>query len=528
MAVEWELENSGEHRYITQLESTLELFQERIAELEFASEDIGWTQLGGTAEYEFSRQHLRKMIARSRLFFLQNPLIHRAVTLQADYVFAQGLNIQGTSDVVNAVIQDFLDNPGNKKELTSHQAHLTKEQTLLLDGNVFFVLFTDKINTGRVNVRSILVDEITDIITNPDDSNEVWFYRREWQSTTDEGLVGPLKVAFYPDIDFMPLNRSLPKTRQKAPIMWDAPIVHVKTGSLEKSKFGAPETYSALDWAKSHSKMLADWATIISMYARFAFKLTTSGSKSSVVAARSKFQTTVGTGALSETNPSPTVGSMFIRQKDGTDIEAIKTSGATTSAKDARELRIMVAAAMGLPDPMLSGEVDVGNLATAKTLDRPTELKFRSRQKLWEDVYLKILTWVVRWAIEAKSGKGLLSPHVDVTLDNYGHKIYKPKTDTKTGRPIELRVEVVFPPILERTIQERIEAIIGAITLNGKTFAVDSPELKKLTIRLMLQALGLSDVDELVDNIFRAITDDDLKDDTGTKDEIEPEPETIS
>lgn len=507
--------------YVEALEASLELFQERIAELEFAQEDWGWTRLGGDAQNEFSRDHLRKMISKSRLFYLQNPLIRRAVTLEADYVFAQGVTIQGTSESVNTVIQEFLDDPGNKREFSSHSARLSKERTQKIDGNIFFVLFTDKQNTGKVNIRSIMVDEITDIISNPDDSNDVWFYKREWMPVNENGVSGELQSAYYPDINYMPRVQALPKTgpiqtgvgsRNDIPIYWDAPIIHVKTGALEKSRFGAPETYPALNWARSHSQMLDNWASIVAAHARFAFRLTTPGNKSSVVAARNKFQTTVGTGDLQERNPAPTVGSVFVRQKDGADIEPIKTAGATTSARDARELRIMVAAAMGLPDPMLSGEVDVGNLATAKTLDRPTELKFRSRQKMWEDVYQQIINWVIRWQIEAPLGR--LNKLVRVSLDDRGEKVYKPKNDPKTKKPIDLHVEVVFPPILERTVQERIDAVIGAVTLNGKTFAVDSPEFKKLTIRLMLQALGLSDVDELVELIFQEINDDDLKDDT--------------
>lgn len=514
MAVEWESEdivNLEHRRLVSQLESTVEVFQERIAELEFAQEDIGWTRLGGEAQYEFSRSHLRSMIARARLYFLQNPLIRRGVTIQADYVFAQGLNIQGTNDLVNKVIQDFIEDPGNRSEFTDHSAHLMMEQTQLIDGNQFFVLFTDKLDTGAVKIRSIIVDEITQIISDPNDANVVQFYKREWVPVDEDGRALEQRAVYYPDIDYMPKDvLKLDSSRNGIPIQWDAPILHVKTGALKKSKFGAPEIYSALDWAKSHSKLLADWATIIAMYARLALKVTVPGGKNSVAAARTRLQTGVGAGGIVETNPATTAGAIFIKTKDGADVEPIKTSGATTSAKDARELRIMVAAAMGLPDPMLSGEVDVGNLATAKTLDRPTELKFRSRQQIWEEKIQKVIDWVIRWAIEAQNGP--LRPYVQTTVDSRGRRIYKPKNDPKTKKPIDLHVEVVFPPILEHTIQERIEAIVSAVTLNGKTVAIDSPELKKLTIRLTLQALGLADVDELVDLIFAGMSDEELKD----------------
>lgn len=495
-----------------QYESSLTYLHERIAELEFAQEDVGWLRLGGEYAYEFSKHGLRQIISRSRLFYLSNPLIRRSCNLQADYIFAQGCQVQGTSKLVNQVIQEFLDDPQNKKEFTSASARLEAERTLLIDGNVFFVLFTDKIKTGKVQIRSIIVDEIVDIITNPDDASEVWYYKREWTPVDEDGLiVGEQKIAYYPDINYMPkTNAKLPRTRKGFPVYWDAPIIHIKTGALKKSKFGVPETYPALSWARAHSKMLEDWATIIATFARFAFDLKVPGGKQSVQAARTRLATTVGTGSIAETNPAPTTGSMFIRNKDGAELSPIRTSGATTSAEDSRQLRLQVAAAMGLPDPMLSGEVDVGNLATAKTLDRPTELKFRSRQKLWEDVILQVVDWLIRWSIE--SSNGLLSAYVKVGFDSRGNKEYTPKNDPDTKKPIDLHVEVVFPPILERTVQERIDAIIGAVTLNGKSFAFDSPELKKLTIRLMLQALGLNDVDELTDLIFNSLTDDDLSD----------------
>lgn len=496
--------------YINQLENTVDLFQERIAELELAREDIGWVRLGGESSYEFSFDFLKKIIARSRLFFLRNPLINRGVSLQSDYVFGQGVNIQGTNDIVNSVVQEFLDDPQNKREFTSHVARLQKEQTLMLDGNVFFVLFTDKTNSGAVQIRSILVDEITEIVTNPDDSNEVWFYKREWTSDSRDSSSKTVNikrnVVYYPDINYMPILGRLPRTRYEKPIYWDAPILHVKTGGLAKSRMGVPETYSALDWANAHRKMLEDWATIISMLARYSFKVTTAGNKDSVVAAKRKLSTTVSATSSVEKNPPTTAGGLFIRSKEGTDIEPIKTNGATTSAQDSRQLRLMVASALGLPDPMLSGEVDTGNLATAQTLDRPTELKFRSRQKLWEDVTLEILNWVIRWAIEAPNG--LLSKDVSISFDNRGKKVFKPKNDPKTGKPIDLHIEVTFPPVLEHSIQDRINAITGAVTLNGKTFSLNSPELKKLTIRLMLQALGVSDVDEHVELIFNTIIED--------------------
>lgn len=479
---------------VQQLEDTIEYMQERIAELEFQQEDEGWQRINsGESLVEFTKAYLDRIVARSRLYFLINPLINRAVSLQADYVFAQGVHIQATDKEVNEVVQDFLDDVGNQKELIGHQARLMKEQTLMLDGGIYLLLFTDKEVTGRVQVRSVLVDEIVDIITDPDDANQVWYYQREWYSRKS-ATENKRNVVLYPDINFDPGPRK-PKTYQGMRIEWAAPIKCVKVGSLSKSRYGVPEVYSALEWAKAHKNFLTDWLTIVRAYARFAFKLTTVGGKNAVTAAKTRLNTTVGqAGQLTaETNPPPLAGSTFIRSNKDVDIEPIKTAGATTSAQDGREIRMMVAAALGIPDTFF-GDVDVGNLATARTLDRPTELKYKSRQELWKEAFTEIINYVIFWAAYAKQGR--LKNKIKLKIVD-GKTVF----DNSQENDAKRHIEVMFPPILEHSIIDRINAIANAVTLNGKQFAVDSPELVQLTMRLMLQALSVPDVDEIISKL---------------------------
>ena len=489
-----------------QLEDTVELFQERIAELEFAQEDRGWERLSGDSTLEFSKGHLDKIVARSRLYYLHNPLINRAVSLQADYVFAQGVSIQATDTDINNVIQAFLDDVQNIREITGHQARLMKEQTLMHDGNVFLVLFTDQQNTGKVQIRSVLVDEIVDIITNPDDANEIWFYKRSWtsKSVSEAGISSVLKIAYYPDIYYLPRTTNKIRSFKDGPVLWDAPVYHVKVGGLPKSRYGVPEVFPALDWAQAHKNFLQDWVTIVRSYAQFAWKFTVPGGRNSIAASKTRLSTTVtaaGTGSAVERNAPSLPGSTFITNKDGATMEPFKTQGATTNAQDGREIRMMVAAALGIPDTFF-GDVDVGNLATARTLDRPTELKYRSRQTMWQEVFKTIIEHVIKWA--AIAPKGPLKGKLNFTVDKQGVLTLSEENTSKK------HIEIVFPPILEHSITDRIEAVANAVTLNGRKFAVDSPELAKLTIRLMLQALGQSDVDELIKKIFTDIDNQDI------------------
>jgi hypothetical protein len=501
-----------------QLVNTLELLEERIAELEGGAllfpEDAGWSRLGSAGRQDFSRDFLARLIARSRLYALHNPLVRRGVSLQSIYVFGQGMNIQAAHPDVNDVVQAFLDDVSNKAELTAHTTRTETERTLQTDGNLFFALFTNPL-TGRVQVRTIDVDEVADVVTNPDDAREAWYYKRAWSQTSLDPSSGAPRIesrtAFYPDWRHRPARR--PDSIGGFPVEWATPVYHVKVGGLKGMKFGVPETYAALDWAQAYKKFLENWATITSALARFAWKATTAGGARGVAATKAKLGSTVSPGS-GEANPPPVAGSTFIAAAgSGADLTPIRTAGATTSAEDGRQLRLMVAAALGLPDTFF-GDADQGTLATAKSLDRPTELKFRDRQTLWSDVYQDLLQYVIDQAVTAPRGP----LQGTVTQDDEGRRVVTLADDPTTGEPMDRTVAIAFPPILEHSADDTIGALVSGVTLDGKKLLLDTPEMVELVLKQVLGALGIEDVDEVLDRLLP-------KDDDGNLLPIEkPEP----
>src|SRR5262249_50712420 len=157
-------------------------------------------------------------------------------------------------------------------------------------------------------------------------------------------------------------------TVRGVPVRWDAPIYHIKTGGFSDMRFGVPEIYAAVDWAKAYKEFLEDWATITRALSRFAWKASTKGGQRGVAALKSRLSTTLGSGAgMGETTPPPVTGSIAV-MSEGNNLEPIKTAGATTSMEDGRRLLLMVCSALGLPETFF-GDVSVGTLATATSLD---------------------------------------------------------------------------------------------------------------------------------------------------------------
>ena len=469
------------------------MLEERLAELELALEDVGYLRLSMDGDREFSREGIARIVKMSRFMALKNPLINHAVEVVSHYVFGQGVSLMYEDETLNDVWQAFWDDPKNLAELTDRHALMGKEKELQTTGNLFFTLFTN-ISTGRVRVRSIAVEEIRDIICNPDDAKEPWFYKRAWaQQTMDlrHTATGSVRVeqreAFYPDVRYWPNAR--PKMLGNTPVMWNSPVYHVKVGGWAGMKFGVPETYAALDWALAAKEALEDYATTHKALARFAWSLTTKGRKG-VSEAKTKLGTTLASsgGAGAETNPPPTVGSVFI-QSEGTDMKPIQTRGMAPAPDEGRMLWLMVAAGVGIPHTILAGDADVGNLATAKTLDRPTELKMKARQMLWSSVFGNLAQYVLMQAVATTSGP----------LRTLGNVAHDPEDNSRLvvwNADVNSHLDIDWPDILERDTAALIEAIVTAATLDGKQLAglLDS----QTVARMRLGALGEDDIDELL------------------------------
>ena len=468
----------------------VETLTERISELELTLEDRNWIRVSGEYNYEFSRQGLRIINKMARVMYLKNPLIKRGVDVQAFYVFGQGINLSSDDDDINTVISDFLANAKNHAELTHQQAMTAKDKELTLFGNLYFTFFTNP-SDGRVLVRTIPADEVDEIVTNPDDRKDPWLYKRTWvqeRFSFDSGInTNVTCTEYYPDWQYTPQHK--PEKIGPFRVNWNTPVYHVKVGALSDMKMGVSDIYAALDWAKAYKDFLEDWATITRAYARFAWQAKTTGGKAGIAAMKAKLGSTL-TPTTMETNPPPVTGATFIGNGETT-MEPVKTSGATTTPQDGRRILLMVAAVMGIPETFF-GDATAGSLATAKSLDRPTELKMKDRQSLWSDIFENILRFVIAQA--ASMPNGPLVGIVNVQTEDDG----TPKLTMMDGSPV--RIKTLFPPVLEHDMAAQVSAIVDAATLGGHPPA-NTIDVQTVS-RLLLSALGVPDIDDVMEKLY--------------------------
>lgn len=474
-------------RQLRQERDTNQFLAESFADLEsLAREDIGWRRLRADLERGFTRDGLAELIEISRAMYMSNPPIQRAVNVSTFYTWAQGVEYSSTNEEVQAAITDTITDPLNRRELYGHQARILTDIDQMNDGNIFIALFTE--DNSHLNVRTIPTDEIIEIIHHPDDWCQIMYYRRRWSSiklSKDTGITTTeIKEAYYPDISWHPETK--PSTIGGSPVFWDAPIIHQRTGGLKQMHFGVPETFAAVDWARANRKFLEDWHTIVASLAKFAWRLSSKGSRAKRL--KEKFGTSLrrGEGAeQSETNTVPAAGSIMAGADD---MVPVNKSGATTSVEDSKASRLMIGMALGVPDNILSGDPQQGALATAKTLDRPTELGFVNRQAMWTDFDSQIFRYRMEHAV--REGNSDIRAEIMPTLNDNTRVVFED----------DLQIQVKFPPILVRDPKDIVGALVSAATLDGKS---NNMFPRDILAKELFQAVGMTmeDVREAINNL---------------------------
>lgn len=453
---------------------------ERLTAFDLEFENQAWVRTNDITDGNQYSLRAIKMIAReARLFFLLNPLINRGTQVTADYTFGRGISISARDEEINAVLQQFIDDAKNQAELTSHPAMLAKDRELQCDGNLFLLFFVHP-STGRVRVRSIPLDEIDDILCDKNDRKSPQYYKRVYlnaEKKQETKYYRDVQLEKDAEIKFAPEN--------------DCYVMHIKTGAFSDWKYGVCEFYSTHKWARAYNKFLSNWSVLMEAYARFAMIINTEGGSRGVQSVKEKIATTISAtnGDGTERNPPPAVASTAVMDKRMA-LDVVKTAGATTKAEEGRRLELMVCAGLGLGEHML-GDVSVGTLATAQSLDRPTELKFSNRQEMWQSIDKAICWFVIKQAVIAPNGP--LASLATTITNEYG------ETEIVFGKGIDTRLTIKFPEIISLNVKDQIAAVISMSTLEGKTIQYFDA---RFVIEQLLQSLGVDDIDEILEDMF--------------------------
>jgi hypothetical protein len=473
-----------------------ELFmvKEAYADLErLYAEDIGWRKIGDERS-QLTQQGRDAMAQVADVMATGNPLIKSGVGLRIAYVWGLGVDVGIADDGsqgqdVNAVWQAFWDEPSNRREFTASEAQARYERRLATRGEAFWAFPTDP-RTGRVWVRHLPAKEMVDRICDPEDAATVWYYKRVWNAVVVNPTTGAretkARVTYYPALGYYPARRPAYVDEgggQQRKIRWDAPVRHVAVNQPDEEWRGLGDALPALPWARMDKEFLEDLAVYMRALTRILGQVTGKNSKTAKAAADALRNAAATLPAPAGVPGQSNAGAWAVTDPN-TAMSLVSKSGAQIDSNSHRPLATNVAAALEVPLTMLLGDPgQTGARAVAETLDQPTELKFKLRRQVHQELFRDVATYVIDQAVLAPAGplRG------KVTRDGSRLVIELPQGDDRT-------VEVKWPDFDSTPLKEFVDAVAAAEEL---------PPLEKF--KLYAHVFKLENVDDLVDEL----TDDE-------------------
>ena len=409
-------------------------------------EDQGWINLSQSTSNVIPDDQRKTTVQEARLYALKDPLASRSVHLMTDYSFGPGISWNTKEDKTKEALSAFWDSPSNAA-LFSAKGQRKSSDKLLIDGELFLAVFLG--SKGEATIRRINPLEITEFISNPDDIENVRYYRRNW---TD--------VQSSPHTDYYcsfanPKNEackdSAGASHQKTQ---DALIYHLAINDLGQR--GNSYLLPVIEWIKLYRKFLASRVAVMLALARFAWKIKVQGGQTAVDATKATYhEEEVKAGSTSIENM-------------GADLQPIRTdSGAGQAYQDGRQLKLQISAGTGWPEQYF-GDISIGNLATAKTVELPVQKMCESYQAIWQDAYRDIFNLVLE--------------HNDIPVD----KRY---------------IDLDFPKVSEEAAASMAQSLMQIV----QTFPrlADSQDV----MQTALLTLGISNTNEVLDQLKQTESD---------------------
>lgn len=388
------------------LSNSLEILQESFADAMLALDDVGWRPLGGDEDATEIRLETIKTVAQTtRGLVAINPLIKRGVAVRTTYIWGEGVEFEGL-DKNDPLLTD----PANKKFLFSPQAYGEIENAMATEGNLFVQVTKPGQGRRRMNgastakITRIPMREITGTVSNPENKEDVWFYKREWSQTNQNFRTGQetevAMAAWFPATDY-DVSNGKPDSIAGKPVAWNSAILHNTANKQLGWRWGAPDLMSVIFWTKAYKEFLENSATLVKAYSRFAFKVT-APTKAGVQSAATK--------VAAQPTRDPYTGD--VQNVGGTAVmgmgATMSTIGRTAGSVDfsaGLPLAAMVAAGLEIPLTALTADGGSSNRSAAETLETPTLKAMKARQQLWSGFFERLFTYLGKPNVKIKWGK---------------------------------------------------------------------------------------------------------------------------
>lgn len=378
------IENKILHAQIEDAEIRIEDLEESLLAIADAFDNIGWSPLDKESAREMPLATVKKASEVARAMNAVNPFVKRGVNARISYVWGNGVEFENLGADTEKAMRK------NRNTIFSQQAYEERERAAATDGNVFMALNRDDTSVFRIPLA-----QIAGSISNPDNDEDIWYYKRQWtvkkKNRTTEVEKEEELTRWYPSLSYskklIEEGKSLPTRWGKFGVDQKYVIQHDAVNKQVGWRWGVPDIMAVIFFAKVYKEFLEDNVTMVKAYSRIAMQIKnpTAGTANSAAAqwASTPYRDPI-TGEMSAVGATAFTG----RQ---TEIEATGLNASAVDFSTGSPLAAAVAAGLEVSlDVILSSSENSG---TGSTLDLPTLKAMETRQKLWTNSFMDLFEW---------------------------------------------------------------------------------------------------------------------------------------
>ena len=458
---------------------------------------MNWETVSGYGGY--NEDERTRAVQDSQRMYKYAPLPRWIINLWTYYGIGSNVSIVCEDEAADNVWQEFWAADRNQKVI-SKDCLDELSRWLLVTGERFHVFFAS-VQDGESTVRSIQPGQIKQILTNPDDLTEPWFYERQW--TTG----GKMRTMYYPDWEVLfkgkvdqlwseaqeeyTIAGELAQEDQTTACVLFTPFIQLDEGNIRGWPLLAPQGTS---WFRAQREFMQDRATVAKGKAAFIRRYSVGGGSRAVASIQRTLASAFQYGGTSETNPPPVAGSSEVHNKamDVTDLPM--TTGAGDAKTDGEMFSWMAGIAGGV-FPHYLGMGDAYRLATATSMEKPLNMQF----SLYRNQLGAMLRRMVRIVLQYQELYG------NATFENYN-------VDVSTDRLVEDDLTKVSEAVA-RTYRD---------VLATASIPEDAREqINVFLLQKILEAMGAQDVQDIISlEDYEAVEEPEMP-------EPEEEPEAV-
>jgi hypothetical protein len=365
-------------------------------------EDEGWElYIGGNGRPErgLSLKDLKAWERKLTEFEAGNAWGKRGLSLRDSYINQdevqyEGIRKGGSGKGVN--VQEKIDHPLNQKAFFGRAARRRREGRLYHSGIALWIG-----DDSTKLLTPIPLDQITDVLTDEDDTGEIYAYRRAWSRRQANGKKTEMVRWYFVDT-YKHLEQDIitvDKEREKVERGYTAFDMHAN--SVEGWAFGIPDALAAHVWAEIAKGLYMDGVDVSEAMASIAYKATAGTAKSGQAAA----------GGFA----SPQAAASTAIVGSAGDLVAMNSAKSGYTFSTIREVVALIASALDVSVIHLTANPgDAGSsYGASQTLDLPTRLAMITRRQEHADLDKRVLRWMAGSAEAASKIKAYFPRLVD-------------------------------------------------------------------------------------------------------------------